>query len=41
MILLAEQQVLSTLIQVPQHSYIGDLVSHPNTQDQLPAALQE
>jgi hypothetical protein len=31
-ILLAEQQVLSALIQVPQHSYIGDLVSHPNDQ---------
>jgi hypothetical protein len=37
MILLAEQQVLSTLIQVPQHSYIGDLVSHPNDQDQRSA----
>jgi hypothetical protein len=28
MIPLAEKRVLSTLIQVPQHSYIGDLVSH-------------
>jgi hypothetical protein len=34
MILLAEQQVLSTLIQAPQHSYIGDLVSHPNDKAQ-------
>ncbi len=33
-ILLAEQQVLSASFQIPLHSYIGDLVSHPNAQAQ-------